>query len=220
MKRILCYGDSNTWGYDAVSSGMEGVSVRFPEEVRWTGVVQSLLGPEYRVLEEGLNGRTTAFDAPYDYGRNGYQFLEVAIRSCNPIDCIILMLGTNDLKDVYQASPYVITNSMARLVRTCRAVLSCTCSSNAKIIIAAPVNVKPDPNGVYQYDFSARSTGIGQAMRQSYRDLAAKMGCGFIDVNDYVQPDGGDGTHLSAESHRKLGEAMAAYLQEFMKDKG
>ena len=68
MKRILCYGDSNTWGYDPVETGTEGsAAARFPEDVRWTGVLQRQLGPGYRVLEEGLNGRTTAFQDPTAY---------------------------------------------------------------------------------------------------------------------------------------------------------
>ena len=53
MYRILCYGDSNTWGYIPLTEK------RYPPEVRWTGRLQRLLGPDYQVLEDGLSGRTT-----------------------------------------------------------------------------------------------------------------------------------------------------------------
>ena len=219
MKRILCYGDSNTWGYDPVETGTEGsAAARFPEDVRWTGVLQRQLGPGYRVLEEGLNGRTTAFQDPTAYGRNGDQFLEVAIRSGSPFDCIILMLGTNDLKDFFGASAHMITHGMAKLIRTCRAVLPYTRSAQAKIVVAAPLNVAADRNGVYQYDFSALSTQKGEALRSTYRELAEQMGCAFFDVNDHVQAGLEDGVHLDAAGHLKLGEALAGYLRELLEN--
>ena len=220
MKRILCYGDSNTWGYDPVETGTEGgAPARFSEEIRWTGVLRQLLGPEYRVLEEGLNGRTTVFDDPAAYGRNGDQFLEVAIRSGSPFDCIILMLGTNDLKDYFGASAQMITYGMAKLIRTCRAVLPYTGSAQARIVVAAPLNVGPDHNGVYQYDFSSASTQKGRELRCTYRVLAEQMGCAFFDVNDHVRAGSDDGVHLDADGHRRLGEALAVYLRELLENK-
>ena len=219
MKRILCYGDSNTWGYDPVATGPDGsAAVRFPEDIRWTGVLQQMLGPEYRILEEGLNGRTTVFDDPAAYGRSGDQFLEVAIRSGSPFDCMILMLGTNDLKDFFGASAQMIAYGMAKLIRTCRAVLPYTSSAQAKIVVAAPLNVCADANGEYQYDFSPLSPPKGQTLRQTYRELAEQTGCAFFDVNDYVQACAADGVHLDADGHRKLGEALAGYLRELLKN--
>ncbi len=212
MKRILCYGDSNTWGYDVETTNRIGVSARFPEGVRWTGVMQQLLGPEYRVLEEGLNGRTTgACD------KNGNAFLEVAIRTCSPFDLIILMLGTNDLKEGYHASSHVIMRGMEQMVRTCRDVLACTCSSHAKIMIAAPLNVQAAGDGGFMYDFTPNSNQKGEEVRGKYRDLAQRLGCAFFDVNDHVQACPIDGVHLSTESHRILGEAMTAAVRELLK---
>ena len=217
MKRIMCYGDSNTWGYDPVATGM-GNAVRFPEDVRWTGVMQALLGADYRVLEEGLNGRTTVFDDPTACGRSGSDHLEVAIRTCAPVDCIILMLGTNDLKDFFGASAHVISNGMAKLIRICRAVLPYTSSAQAKILLAAPLCVSADGAGAYHYDFSEQSIRKGRVMRKLYRVLAAEMGCAFFDVNDHVKACSADGVHLDADSHRKLGEAMAETVRKLLED--
>lgn len=219
MKRVMCYGDSNTWGYDPVETGADGgAAVRYPEHVRWTGVMQNLLGSAYRVLEEGLNGRTTVFEDPTAYGRSGCTHLEVALRSCDPVDCVILMLGTNDLKDTFHASAYMIANGMARLIRICREVLRYTRSARAKILVVAPANVSADQNGRYQYDFSALSVAKGEVLRASYRALAEQMDCTFLDANDHIVVDPADGVHLSADSHRKLGEVMAKTVRKLLEE--
>ena len=98
MKTVLCYGDSNTWGY------IGGTGERFAPEVRWPGVLQAALGGAYRVIEEGLNGRTTVFDDSIEEGRNGETYLRPCLQTHAPIDLVILMLGTNDLKRRFSLS--------------------------------------------------------------------------------------------------------------------
>ena len=95
MKNILCYGDSNTFGFT-----LEGG--RHPYHIRWTGRLQQALGPEYRVIEEGCGGRTTVFEDEIDLGRNGRTSLPVCLNSHKPLDLVILMLGTNDMKNRFQ----------------------------------------------------------------------------------------------------------------------
>ncbi len=95
IKTILCYGDSNTWGYIPATAG------RYPPDVRWPGVMRKLLGEKYNVIEEGLNGRTTVWEDPYKPGRNGLELLIPILDSHNPIDLVVVMLGTNDLKHFY-----------------------------------------------------------------------------------------------------------------------
>ena len=92
MKRILCYGDSNTWG------NIPADGRRYPADVRWTGVAAKLLGDGYSIIEEGLNGRTTSFDDYYVDCRNGRKGLGYALCAHAPIDLIVVSLGTNDLK--------------------------------------------------------------------------------------------------------------------------
>lgn len=92
MRHILCYGDSNTWGYTP------GTGERHAPDVRWTGVLRRLLGEGWEVLEEGMNGRTTVFDNPMSQGRNGSAYLLTCLETHKPLDLVILMLGTNDLR--------------------------------------------------------------------------------------------------------------------------
>ncbi len=97
MREVLCFGDSNTWGYDPVTRE------RFPGNVRWTGVLQAALGPGFRVIEEGLNGRTTVWEDPIEGDKMGKRHLPVCLASHAPLDLVIMMLGTNDTKKRYSA---------------------------------------------------------------------------------------------------------------------
>ena len=97
MKTILCYGDSNTYGYNP-ANGM-----RYPKNVRWPGCLGILLGNEYEVIEEGCNGRTTVFDDPIEGWKNGLDYLRPCLNTHKPIDLVIMMLGSNDLKEVFGA---------------------------------------------------------------------------------------------------------------------
>jgi len=93
MKTILCYGDSNTYGYNPVTGG------RWPEDIRWTGRLQQLLGDEYKVIEEGCNGRTTMYKAPGEGWKSGLEYLKPCLNSHKPVDAVVMMLGTNGPED-------------------------------------------------------------------------------------------------------------------------
>ncbi|MDD4648195.1 MAG: GDSL-type esterase/lipase family protein [Sphaerochaeta sp.] len=101
MRRILCYGDSNTFGTNP-SGG------RWQYDQRWTGILSSLLGPDFQIIEEGLGGRTTVFDDPLELHRSGREFLPVALHSHRPLDLVILSLGTNDCKKFFNADEKII----------------------------------------------------------------------------------------------------------------
>ena len=113
-KTILCYGDSNTWGYISSTGG------RYPESVRWTGVMARELGTDYQVVEAGLNGRTTVFDDPVAPGRNGYEFLHVTMASAAPLDAMIIWLGANDCKARFAATSMNIGRGYQRLIQKAR----------------------------------------------------------------------------------------------------
>ena len=217
MKRIMCYGDSNTWGHNPNAIDEKtGFYCRYPEHVRWTSVLQDSLGSEYIVCEEGLCGRTTSYEDPTHYGWNGNQYLEVAIRTCDPLDCIILMLGTNDTKDMFGSSAYVITLCLERLIRNCKDVLRNSISKDARIIVACPVMVQRADDGTYWYGFSEESTKKGEEMRKRFADLAQLLGCEFFDVNTVATVDGADGVHLNTQSHISLGKALAEKIREVL----
>src|SRR6266516_109080 len=114
-RTILCFGDSNTWGYPP------GGGERLPRDIRWPGALQRLLGEGYHVIEEGLNGRTATVEHPWVEGRSGRPYLLPCCRSHAPLDLVIIYLGTNDLADRYQLSAADIAQACASLVRVVRA---------------------------------------------------------------------------------------------------
>ena len=87
MKRILCYGDSNTWGH------MPAKGTRYGADIRWPTVAGSILGSEYQIIEDSISGRTTVFEDPNLAGRNGYDCLKYSLLAHLPIDLMIIAIG-------------------------------------------------------------------------------------------------------------------------------
>ena len=114
LMNILCFGDSNTWGYKPDKTG------RFDENTRWTALLQKKLGPEYHIIEEGLCGRTTVFHDELREGRRGLDMIGVTVEMHDPLDLVIIMLGTNDCKTRYGASASVIAKGLDQVIRKAR----------------------------------------------------------------------------------------------------
>ncbi len=219
MKRILCYGDSNTWGYDPVNfDPLTGLPERYDEHTRWPGVMRDILGADYFVWEAGLGGRTTVFDDPLMPTRNGVKAFETVLQTCDPVDVIIFALGTNDTKDMFAASPLVITRAMERLLAVCKSALLQSRSPNAKIILCCPLKPGADGTGEFQYGFSELSTQKGEQLRSRYKVLAQQQNCVYFDFNDLAQPSLADGVHMDPAGHKCVGEKMAQLVRSVLND--
>jgi lysophospholipase L1-like esterase len=96
VKTILCYGDSNTWGCIPLTAAQP--PRRYGPAQRWPGVLRRELGDGFGIVEEGLNGRTTVWDDPLEPSRSGKELLVPCLLTHQPIELVIVMLGTNDLK--------------------------------------------------------------------------------------------------------------------------
>ncbi len=200
MKTVLCYGDSNTWGYDPATRA------RYPAHVRWTGVLAARLGAEYRVVEEGLNGRTTRWDDPIEPGRNGLASLRPCIDSHQPLDLIVIMLGTNDLKRRFDLSASDIAQSAAALAAMAWRFAHGPDGSHAEVILVAP------PAVTTLTEFDQMFDGAREKSRQFshyYRLAAGWHHLPFFDAGSAIVSSEKDGIHFDAEEHRKLGEALA-----------
>ena len=200
MRTVLCYGDSNTWGYDPATS------TRYPPHVRWTGVLATWLGAEYRVVEEGLNGRTTRWDDPIEPGRNGLAFLRPCVESHQPLDVIIIMLGTNDLKRRFALSASDIAQSAASLAGLAWRFAHAPDGSHAEVLLVAPPAVST------LTEFDQMFDGAREKSRQFshyYRLAAGWHHLPFFDAESVIVSSEKDGIHFDAEEHRKFGEALA-----------
>ena len=134
-KTVLCYGDSNTYGY------VPETGLRYPKDVRYPGRLQILLGDEYVVIEEGCNGRTTITDDPIEGWKNGLDYLKPCLNSHKPVDIVVLMLGSNDLKTVFHLSPAEIAEGAGRLVDVIKSFTAEKQGFVSKIILISPPEI-------------------------------------------------------------------------------
>jgi lysophospholipase L1-like esterase len=211
MKFILCFGDSNTWG--CTPETME----RYDPSVRWPGVLQRLLGKDYLVYENGMNGRTTVFDDPIEENRCGKAVLPVILECSAPLDLVIIMLGTNDCKARFSLEPWDIAWGMDLLVQY---VIRANCGrkeQTPKILIVSPPSMGND------WDKTILGTVFGPAAKRRceqlpfvYQKIAEKNNVFFMDAGNYTEP-GKDCVHLTPASHQKLAEAFAAKIKEMLK---
>lgn len=208
MKTILCYGDSNTYGYNP-SNGL-----RYPEDVRWTGRLQALLGRDYRVIEEGCNGRTTVFDDPLEGWKNGLDYLRPCLNSHKPVDIVILMLGSNDLKKTFHADARKIAGGAETLVEVIQSFTQEKQGFVPDIILISPPEIGEgisySPFGI---SFGADAVSRSREFPYWYRKAAQKHGCVFFDAAKHIRPSQEDSLHLSAESHAKLAEELYKTLR-------
>lgn len=200
MKSVLCYGDSNTWGHDPETR------TRYPPHVRWTGVLAARLGAGYRVVEEGLNGRTTRWDDPIEPHRNGMTYLRPCVESHRPLDLVVVMLGTNDLKRRFDLSPSDIAQSAAVVAETAQRFALRGDGRNARALLVAP----PAVGTLTEYD--QMFDGAREKSRQfsHYFRLAAQwQNVAYYDAGSVIVSSEKDGIHFDADEHRKLGEGLA-----------
>ncbi len=200
MITLLCFGDSNTWGFNPATAE------RFPLDIRWPGVLQKELGENYRVIEEGLNGRTAVSGNPFDGFINGEtDLISTLARHC-PLDLVLLMLGTNDLIMVSSASPGDVGKGIDALLDVIRHSGAGPRGSAPPALLLAPPPIGP---------FAGETEALVDAMAQShlfaerYASIASDFGCAFLNTGDIVRSSEIDGFHLDASEHMKLGLAVA-----------
>lgn len=208
MKTILCYGDSNTWGQNSESEE------RYPRDIRWTGRLANIFRGTYDIAEHGLCGRTTIYDLPLEENRNGYRFLPVALSTVDPIDLVILMLGTNDRRIQLAVSPQESALAIEKYIHMIRTPEHWFGHKTPKILIVSPPGVKEEVMETecgFYYDTG--SVNDSKALPIWYQKIAQKYHCDFLDAALYGEV-GSDCVHLSAKGHRKLAEALAEKIQQ------
>lgn len=219
MKSILCFGDSNTWGYDPVASAASPLPCRHAPEVRWTGVLARELGGRFRVIEEGQNGRTTVHDDPMaEASRNGRDHLPVVLESHKPLDVVVLMLGTNDLKSFLGLPPQDIAGGVTFLGQM---ILGSDAGLNGgppHLLLVCPPAVGDFAGLPDLAERFAGARGKSLALPRLYAAAAAALGCAFLDAQPIVTVSAMDGLHFEAGEHSRLGAAAALAVREICAD--
>lgn len=196
---ILCFGDSNTYGYKPDGTG------RFDENTRWTQILQKKLGFGYRIIEEGLCGRTTVFQDELREGRRGLDLIGVTVEMQNPLDLMILMLGTNDCKTRYGASAAVIARGLDQVIRKARK----SSSRSFDILVVSPIHLgkgigEPD----FDPEFNESSEAVSRNLATEYRKVALQNHAAFLNAADFASPSTTDREHLNEAGHAALAEAI------------
>ena len=214
MKRILCYGDSNTWGF------IPGSGKRYPSDVRWTGVMSKALGEEYEVIEAGLNGRTTVYPDPFNDILNGLEFLPMILVQSKPLDLIILSLGTNDLKFV---SALHSARGVGKLIETCKKANDVIPGSTpifnegAKILVVSPIEVDPQVYVANPYTSILRgAVEESKQFPEMVKHFTDAHGVEYFNAASVAAPSKVDGIHMEPASHVALGKALAEKVKEIL----
>ena len=209
VKRILCFGDSLTWGYDPVNR------VRFDESIRWPRVMGQILGDEYEVIEEGQNGRTIATEDPSEGEKNGLTYIGPCLETHTPFDVLIIMLGSNDCKRKFSYSAMDIAGEMQILIEKVKAYNEFRCQNSFKTVLVSP----PLISDAIKDSWLGDSFGYENAIKLSkelsdwYRKLSQMYGTEFIDAADHVKVSDADGVHMDADNQRKLGKILAEFIK-------
>jgi lysophospholipase L1-like esterase len=202
-RTILCFGDSNTWGYSPETGE------RLAPEVRWPGVLAARLGSEARVIEEGLNGRTSAYDDPLDPILNGKTFLPVCLATHAPIDVVVVFLATNDVFLPEGITAHYAAAGVGVLVDMVARSESGPQGAAPAVVAIVPPPFAPlgesevsGPNAVEQ----------SQLFSEAFERMATERDVTVLDLRGVATSSPLDGIHFDVEGHRAIGEAVAAVL--------
>ena len=207
LKTVLCYGDSNTWGYNPQTKE------RFPRNVRWPGVLHQELGEDYEIIEEGLNGRTTVWDDPIQEYRSGKKYLVPCLLSHQPIDLVILFLGINDLKQRFSVPPLDIAKGVELLVQMIGKSQVGRQGTAPPVLLLAPPVVGRLTEFAEMFEGAAeKSLGLPR----HYRRVADDCDCELLATSEIVVCSDRDGIHLEPAEHEKLGKAVAAKVRTIL----
>jgi len=206
-KVILCFGDSLTWGYNPRNGE------RYPFRERWTGMLQEELGEEYRIIEEGLCGRTTVWDDPVEGDKNGKKHLGPILESHRPLDLVVIMLGTNDLKKRFNLSPFDIAQGAGFLVDMVRRSAAGRNEGSPEVLLVCP------PPLAKLNDFAGLFEGgveKSKELASSYRIIARFKRCHFLDAGKIVKTSDIDGVHWEVGENRKFALKLASRIRNIL----
>jgi len=212
MKTILCYGDSNTWGFDPKTGGRHG------HKTRWPMALGAMLNenaapdePEWWVVEEGQNGRTSCREDPVEGDRNGLRQLVPILESHKPIDVVAIMLGTNDLKLRFNPTAYDVARGVQQVAKAVLRSDTGPGGGAPKALVICPPPAAESP--AFRRLFG-NPVKLSCGLPPLYRQMALECGAAFLEAGRHMESSPDDGIHFDAENHLKLAAAVAKAVWE------
>ncbi len=208
-KTVLVYGDSNSHGTkplpDLQTRG------RFARSDRWPGVMAARLGAGWHLIEEALPGRTTVHPDPVSgHHKNGLPVLPAILESHAPVDLVILMLGTNDLKARFGLPPVEIAICVEQLVRVIRHSVTGPGGKPPALLLVCP---PPVLEAGCLAEIYAGAAPKSHRLADAYAAVAERWNLAFLDAGQVIAPSPVDGVHFEVEDHHRLGQAIAAAVE-------
>lgn len=219
MKNVLIFGDSNTWGYDYTTySPATGSGQRMTMDERWPGLVHKELGGEYHIIENALNARTSMHEDPYFPNRLGLRSLQVALDANAPLDLVVIQMGCNELKHMFNLTAGMIAFGVEQLVQACKA--SYYEYPAPKVLVIAPAPTHPKIGEmIFGFSFGPDAYRKSLEFSREYQAVAQRNGCGFVDCAPLgFEINTLDGLHYSKADHRKLAPVVAAKIKEMLEE--
>jgi lysophospholipase L1-like esterase len=209
LKKILCFGDSNTWGYNPENKS------RFPKTIRWTGRLKTHLGPDYQIIEKGVNGRTTLHTDPLENYPCGKEDIIPCLKSHSSIDIVILLLGTNDLKAHFNLTSQEIAEGIRTLANIIQTSDSGVNNAGPKLLLLAP---PPLGKLTELADRFEGGTEKSMAFAAHYEEATNQIGCSFINLGDHIKSSDIDGIHWEAHAHQLAAKVLAQKITGSMNE--
>lgn len=211
MKHILCFGDSNLFGTNP-SGG------RWPLEQRWTGLLSQALGEGYRIIEEGLGGRTTVFDDPLEENRNGSKQLPIMLHSHRPLDLVIISLGTNDCKTMFNANARIIAKALEKLALMVKDYPYGEHYPIPQVLVIAPIHCGEDVGASPFASFDHSSYLLSKGLAPAIKGMAERNNLLFLDASLVAQSSIIDQLHMDAQGHAALAKAVLPLVLDWFGD--
>lgn len=208
MINILCYGDSNTNGTNP-SGG------RWTRYERWTGILQKLLGEEFYVIEEGCGGRTTVMEDFLEPDKNGRRFLPVALRTHRPLDLVILMLGTNDMKQRFNLLPVDIAYGAAELGKLVESFDYGPGFPTPKVLLVCPIELGEGIEDSVFTGFASSAVEVSRKLPYYFEKQAKAHGWLYLNAAEVAGPSKKDMLHMEQEDHLALAKALEKMIREY-----
>lgn len=214
-KNVLCFGDSLTWGWVPKENAVP--TERYPSDVRWTGLLAEKLGDQFRVIEEGLSGRTTGVDDPTDPRLNAATYLPSCLATHLPLDLVVLLLGTNDTKAYFHRSPFEIATGISTLLGQIAGSAGGvgTAYPAPKVLLVSPPPLGEIPHPWFKELFAGAQEKSAELSRL-YKAAAEFMGVAYLDAGSVISTDGVDGIHFTPQNNADLAEAIYAEIAELL----
>ena len=200
MKKILCYGDSNTFGYNPCDAS------RYDEHTRWTAILQNILGDEYEVIEQGMCDRTGIADNDKGLAFSAQKHFPAFMSDAKGVDILVLWLGTNDLQFKYNLSLDEIENGLEKLILVAQ-------NYTEKIVLIPSVELSDNIlDGYFRCQFDNISVSKSKEMSKIYTKLSQIYNLEYFDINKFVKPSATDGLHYDSEGHRIIAQKLSEFL--------